>query len=109
LWLSPGCFAARLAAYALAWWWMARAAGRPSTPPARAAAALMVHAVVTSLAAIDLLMSLLPLWYSTVFGLLVLTGQLLAGTAVAVAMTAHWRAQRVTRPDPPDPPVWRDL
>src|SRR5207237_10777820 len=74
--------------------------------PSRAAASIVAHAIVTSLAAIDLVMSLMPLWSSTVFGLLVLTGQLLAGAALAVGITARWRAHAVRASAPP---VWRDL
>jgi hypothetical protein len=109
-WLDPGFFAARLVAYALVWWWLARPlAARASMTPRRAAASLIVHAIVTSLAAIDLLMSLLPIWYSTVFGLLVLTSQLLGASAFTVGATARWRVSRVRRPEPPAPPLWRDL
>jgi hypothetical protein len=109
-WLEPTFFAARLVAYALVWWWLARpAATSAAVTRPRAAASLIVHAVVTSLAAIDLLMSLMPVWYSTVFALLVLTGQLLAASAFTVALTARWRASRVRRPQPHAPPLWRDL
>jgi hypothetical protein len=108
IWLSPGFFALRVLLYALAWWWLARPALATLTK-ARAAASLIVHAVVSSLAAIDLLMSLMPVWYSTGFALVVLTGQMLAGSALAVGLTALYRAHRAPPASPPDPPVWRDL
>lgn len=101
-WLDPRFFAARLVAYALVWWWLSRSAAGSSG--ARAAASLLAHGFVTSLAAIDLLMSLQPLWYSTVFALTVLAAQQLAGSALAVALTARCRAL-----PPAHPPLTRDF
>jgi hypothetical protein len=84
-WLSQPFFIARLAAYALAWWVLARPATLASK--GRAAAALLAYTAVTSLAAIDIVMSLVPRWTSTGFGLLMLCTQALAGAgAVAFAM-----------------------
>jgi hypothetical protein len=107
-WLSPPLFQIRLALYALVWWWLARPAslGRKG----RAAASLVVSTLVTSLAAVDLLMSLLPGWYSTAFGLVVLSAQALAGAAAAVllaALSASGQAPSPRRPG--DVPIWRDL
>jgi hypothetical protein len=106
-WLDPTFFALRLLGYAGVWWWLARAPAVRTG--ARAAASLIVHAVVTSLAAIDLLMSLLPVWYSTGFALLVLAGQMVAGSAFTVGLTARCRAAHVAPAEAPAPPVWRDL
>ena len=79
-WLSPPFWLARLAVYALAWWWITRPASLATK--GRAAGALVLHALLTSLAAVDLLMSLVPRWYSTAFGLVVLSVQALSGAAL---------------------------
>ena len=83
-WLSPAFFAARLLAYAVAWWLLAR----PATLAARrrAAVSLIAYALVTTLAAIDLLMSLLPGWSSTAFGLVAMGAQALCGAAAVVLL-----------------------
>jgi hypothetical protein len=101
-WLAPPAWLARLALYALAWWWLTRPASLASK--GRAAASLIVYTVLTSLAAVDLLMSLVPRWFSTAFGLVVLSAQALAGAAatVLVAPPAGARAKRQV-------PVARDL
>jgi hypothetical protein len=84
-WLSTPFFLVRLAVYALAWWWITRPASLASK--GRAAASLILHTLLTSLAAVDLLMSLVPGWFSTAFGLVVLAVQALSGAAVAVLFT----------------------
>ena len=109
LWFQPGFFALRLVLYGLVWAWLARPASWRSATRGRAAGSLLLHAIVTSLAAIDLLMALQPLWFSTVFGLLVLTGQLLAGAALAIALTAACPPATVTDGGAPRPPPWRDF
>lgn len=84
-WLSTPFFLVRLALYALAWWWMTRPASLAGK--GRAAASLILHTLLTSLAAVDLLMSLVPGWFSTAFGLVVLSVQALSGAAAAVLFT----------------------
>lgn len=101
-WLSPPFWLARLAVYALAWWWITRPASLASK--GRAAGALLLHVVLTSLAAVDLLMSLVPRWYSTAFGLVVLAAQALSGAAL-VAWFVPAAATRAGTPVP----VSRDL
>jgi hypothetical protein len=86
-WLSPPFFLLRLAGYAGVWWWLTRPAALSGK--GRAAASLIVYALATSLAAVDLLMSLVPGWFSTGFGLVVLSSQALAGGAVAVLLNAR--------------------
>jgi hypothetical protein len=81
-WLSSPFFTGRLVVYGLLWWWLTWPASLASK--GRAAVSLVVYAIVTSLAAVDLLMSLLPAWYSTGFGLLVMSSQALSGAAAAV-------------------------
>ncbi len=86
IWFTPLFFAVRMALYALAWWWLARPATLDSKQSA--AVALLLHTVLTSLAAVDLLMSLLPGWFSTAFGLVALSAQALAGAAAAALQLA---------------------
>jgi hypothetical protein len=104
-WLSTPFFFARLVLYAIAWWWLAR-----TTAPGkgRAAASLAVHAVSSSLAAVDLLMSLVPGWFSTAFAVVALSAQALSGTAAAVLVQAGRPRLRVPQ-DATVPPVSRDL
>jgi hypothetical protein len=83
-WLSSPFFLARLVVYAIGWWWLTRPASLARK--GRAAASLIVHTLLTSLAAVDLLMSLLPGWYSTAFGLVVLSVQALSGAAIAMLL-----------------------
>jgi hypothetical protein len=85
-WLSLPFFVARLAGYALVWWWLTRPASLAGK--GRAAASLLLHTVLTSLAAVDLLMSLVPGWYSTGFGLVVLSAQALSGAAAVALVVA---------------------
>jgi hypothetical protein len=117
VWLQPPFFLVRVAGYAVAWWWLARVARRdPPGGGGRAALSLVLYGVVTSLAAVDLLMSLMPVWYSSVFGLAVVTGQLLAGAAVAVALATLQPGTALgPRPAGPEPraaaapPLTRDF
>ncbi|MBX5497222.1 MAG: hypothetical protein IRZ15_17940 [Bryobacteraceae bacterium] len=48
--------------------------------------ALILHAFIVTFAAIDLLKSLEPEWYSTIFGLIILVGQLLTTIAFSIMM-----------------------
>jgi hypothetical protein len=100
VWLSPPFFLLRVALYALAWWWLARPSSIASK--GRAAASLALYTLLTSLAAVDLLMSLMPGWFSTAFGLVALSAQALAGTAAAVLLGAS--QPRTAR----KPPISRD-
>lgn len=108
-WLSPGFFALRLALYAALWWWLGRPEALLAPTKGRAAASLLVNAGVSSLAAIDLIMSLMPGWYSSAFGLLILTSQMLAGAAACTALAAGIAPATAPKPQPGRPPVWRDL
>ena len=103
-WLQPGFFGLRMALYGLLWWSLCRPWWLISK--GRSAAALALYLLSGSLAAVDLLMSLLPGWYSTAFGLVVLSGQALGGTAL---MTV-WLARRApgALAGHPHPPA-RDL
>jgi hypothetical protein len=103
-WLTPWFFVLRSIGYLGAWWLLAHLSRRPrlERSPRFACVALIVYGLTVSLAAVDWIMSLMPLWYSSVFGLMAGTGQMLSGMALAVA----WAARRR---DPPPAIVFRDL
>jgi hypothetical protein len=87
-WLNVPFFIARSAGYLLAWSLLAWGFLRSSDTRRRSAAGLIVYAVTVSLAATDWIASLMPQWYSSGFGLLVGTGQMLSGAAFGVAAAA---------------------
>ena len=103
-WLAPWFFVVRSLAYLALWLALAHFSRRPalSRSPRFAAAALIVYGFSVSLASVDWIMSLEPLWYSSVFGLLTGVGQMLSGMALAIVLTACMRAR-------PEPGVFRDL
>lgn len=112
-WLTPWFFALRSICYLSIWTLLAHLSRRPALlRSARfSAGALIIYGVTVSLAAVDWIMSLMPLWYSSVFGLLAGTGQMLSGMAFAVVLVA-----RNARQDQQDrqgrqvqPIVFRDL
>lgn len=100
LWFSTPFVTLRLIGYAAFWWW----ATRPVTRRRAGAAVggLALHLVVGTLAAFDLVASLVPGWFSSAFGLVVLTGQSLGGTAAAILLAARTRCGVEAVP-------WRDL
>ncbi|HEX7636314.1 MAG TPA: hypothetical protein VF427_13690 [Noviherbaspirillum sp.] len=104
VWLTPWYFVARSLCYLGIWTLLAHLSRRPALvrSPRFSAAALIVYGVTVSLAALDWIMSLMPLWYSSVFGLLAGTGQMLGGMALAVLLATR------SRPEPPAI-VFRDL
>lgn len=102
-WLTPAAFTIRLVLYAAAWWWVTRPASL--TSKGRAAASIVACAIATTLASVDLLMSLIPGWTSTAFGLVVLGTQALAGAAAVVPLALLQR----TWPGVEGTPVSRDI
>ncbi len=102
-WLTPGWFTLRLAVYALAWWWATRPGSLRSG--GRAAGSLIVYALATTLAGVDLLMSLLPGWRSSAFGLVLMATQALSGAAAVAA----WTSLGPPWPAAAKVPVSRDL
>ncbi len=100
-WLQPGFFAMRLSVYAALWVWLAR----PTAQAGRAAAALALYLLSGTLASVDLLMSLVPGWFSTAFGLVVLSGQALGGAALMTLAVARQAPQALGG----RPPLTRDL
>ncbi len=89
-WLAQPFFVVRSVLYLAIWIALGRLAQRPALQrsPGYAAAALIVYGLTVSLAAYDWIMSLVPEWYSTTFGLLIATGQMLAGLAFAIVLHA---------------------
>ena len=100
-------FVARLAIYFIAWLTIAYLVNRWSQQQERvteqaardlierrlallSGLGLTVYGVTMSFAAIDWVMSLEPSWYSTIYGILILVGQLLGALAFAVVMTSLW-------------------
>ncbi|HJV83895.1 MAG TPA: hypothetical protein VJ698_00350 [Noviherbaspirillum sp.] len=107
-WLSPSFFVVRSIAYLVLWTLLAHLSRRPRLERSArfAAAALILYGLSVSLAAVDWIMSLMPLWYSSAFGLVAGTGQMLAGMALAVVLAA--RANLRAEASLP-PIVFRDL
>ncbi|CAH0260141.1 hypothetical protein SRABI118_03196 [Massilia sp. Bi118] len=98
-WFDPVFFIVRSVLYLAIWsllaWIETRARSRSA---ARAAACLLAYGFSVSLAAADWIMSLQPEWYSSVFGWLAATGQMLAGLALAVLLIDR-EAARQRLPD----------
>jgi len=112
IWFTPIAFWIRMAVYALVWWVIAR----PGTlaRKGRVAVALMAYLLVGTLASVDLVMTLVPGWYSTGNGFVNLAGGALGGSALAIAIVARLAPARFPTPAPRPartrfPPVWRDL
>lgn len=89
--LDPTLFVMRTIIYFALWLGLLAAIGRALGNPERAAAlpriasiGLIVYALSTLGAATDWVMSLLPHWHSSTFGMMVATGWMLAGASLAV-------------------------
>lgn len=104
VWLTPWFFAVRSLCYLAVWTLLAHLSQQPAWQRSArfSAAALILYGVTVSLAAVDWIMSLMPLWYSSVFGLLAGTGQMLSGMALAVVLVTRRRPAPTTI-------VFRDL
>jgi hypothetical protein len=87
-WLSPAFFGLRSILYFAVWialaLWLRTAWRRPERMMVSACVGLIVYALTASLAGIDWLESLTPEFHSSVYGLMVLTFQLLAGFTFAL-------------------------
>jgi hypothetical protein len=97
MWLAPSFFIVRSIAYLLVWSALAWLAVRPGARHSRggSAASLLVYTFSTGLAAVDWIMSLQPVWYSSVFGWLAATGQMLSGLALAILLIDRHAARKV--------------
>jgi hypothetical protein len=95
VYLTPGFFALRTIAYFVIWTGLAlvvRAAwGIPKRMVATASGGLIVYALTASFAGIDWLESLTPEFHSSLYGLMLLTFQLIAGYAFAVMIALSRR------------------
>jgi len=108
-WFSSPALALRAVLYLLAGVWLSGSVVRPVLAGRRAALSFLLWAVIGSLASADLLMSLVPGWRSTGFGLLVLSGQTLGGAALLVWWCARHHPMRLTDVPKGSPPLGRDL
>lgn len=90
IWLDAPFFVVRSVVYLIVWVALAAMTQRPRWNRSHvfAAAALLIYGVTGTLAAIDWIMSLVPRFFSTSFGLLVLVGQGLAGIAYGTLAAA---------------------
>ena len=107
--LNSGFFYARAIAYFVIWLGLARlllgqgapavhgAGRRRPSLQAVSAAGFVLYAFTTTFAAVDWTMSLTPHWHSTVFGLLIGTGQALCALAAAI-ISAYALAPEVDEP-----------
>lgn len=88
VWLTPFFFALRTVLYFVVWTtlalWLRRAWAHPHRMIVSASVGLIVYALTASLAGIDWLEALTPEFHSSIYGLLFLTLQLLAGFAFAL-------------------------
>ncbi|SEI68489.1 hypothetical protein [Frateuria terrea] len=93
-WLNAPFFVVRAVIVFGLWLWLARGMRRRLATPAAgrfAAAGLVLYALTVSVAAIDWVVSLVPRWHSTVFGILLGTAQLLSAAALAVWLSVSGR------------------
>jgi hypothetical protein len=97
-WLTPKFFILRTVLYFALWTvlaiWIRRAWAEPRRMVRVASAGLILYALSASLAGVDWLESLTPEFHSSIYGLLFLTFQLLAGLAFALGVT-------LSKPDAP--------
>ncbi|MBP0588326.1 hypothetical protein J8I87_01030 [Paraburkholderia sp. LEh10] len=104
IWLTPWFFVVRSVLYLVVWTLLASLSRSPSLRRSArfSAGALIVYGLTVSLAAVDWVMSLMPIWFSSVFGMLAGLSQALAGMALAAVIATRMR------PLPP-PIIFRDL
>jgi hypothetical protein len=69
---------------------------------------LIVYGLTMTFAAVDWIMSLQPQWFSTIFGFIVLTGQLLMALAFAILVTS-WLARDEPYASVASSELWHDL
>jgi hypothetical protein len=95
-WLQPAPFVVRSVLWLVLWNALAWLSTRPRFARSQgfAAAALISYSVTASIGAVDWVMSLMPLWYSSVFGLLVLMAQSLGGMALAILLALRGPGKR---------------
>lgn len=89
-WLSPGFFVGRSVAYVVLWALVARwlVSTRSPAGAGRSALALVLLSLSVSAAGFDWIMSLEPLWFSTMFGVYQFVGVFVSALAALVVLTA---------------------
>ncbi|MES2264370.1 MAG: hypothetical protein V4724_38195 [Pseudomonadota bacterium] len=99
-WLSRPFFIARALFWLALWSALSSLTRKPSLQrsPAMAAFGLLAYVFSLGLASVDWIMSLQPAWSSSVFGWLAMSGQMLTGMALAVALLDR-EAARAQLPD----------
>lgn len=103
-WLAPWPFVIRSAAYLGLWCALAQLSQRAALQRSQpfSALALVLYGCSVSLAAVDWVMSLMPLWYSSIFGLVAGSAQMLGGMALGTLAVTRASVR-------PDPCLLRDL
>jgi len=94
-WLSPAFVTARLLAYGALWQLLSIIPSRQRK--GLSAVGLIIYGLTITLAGVDLILSLMPQWHSSGFGLIALTMQMKLGFALAVALGAaphRWQPRR---------------
>jgi len=95
VYLAPWTFALRSIVYFAIWsllaFWARRAWPDISRMTRAASAGLIIYALTASLAGVDWIESLTPNFHSSIYGLLFLTFQMLAGLSFGIAMVAVMR------------------
>lgn len=105
-WLNVPFFVVRAVIVLALWLWLDQGMRRRSRAPQAgrfAAGGLIVYALSVSVAAVDWVVSLVPRWHSTTFGILLATAQLLAAAGLAVGVSlasrkpenAAWTSRRL--------------
>jgi hypothetical protein len=120
-WLNVPFFLVRAAVYFACWLilafalnrWSAAEDERPDPELARRAQmlsgpGLIIYGLTMTLAAVDWTMSLEPMWYSTIFGAIVATGQMLPALGLAILGTTLLASRRPLA-DVVTPQIWNDL
>ncbi|HEY8100690.1 MAG TPA: hypothetical protein VIF82_08035 [Burkholderiaceae bacterium] len=104
VWLLPPFFILRSILYLVTWSILGILSRRPALrrSPSFSSAALIIYGVTVSLAAFDWIMSLMPLWYSSIFGMVAGTTQMMSGMVMAIVLAAFQAAR-------PPPSIFRDL
>jgi len=106
-------FVARAVVYLAVWSWLARVTLSPIVDPeanrsqARGAVALLAYVLTTTFAAFDWGMSLGPEWFSTIYGLIIILGQVLS--ALCLAILIRWVLGRVNPERRLEIDVYHDL
>lgn len=95
-WLQPAGFVLRSVLWLVLWNVLAWYSQPQRLARSRAfsAIALISYSLSASIAAFDWIMSLMPLWYSSVFGLLVLMAQSAGGMALAIVFVLRRRGNQ---------------